>query len=240
MNASCAAESLVPAEPSLLGPREEQRWLLQYLPLVKRIVSQLSLQASSVLDREDMEQIGLLGLLDSLRRYGQPDEGFARFAGLRVRGAILDELRRQDWRPRGVRQQTHKLRDAVRELTRSLGREPTDEEILAHTGLSEETYQGYLVDLSCEAIESLDGLLQAGQEGRFGDNGFEEQVQRERLLAQVLGRLPEREQLVLTLYYQHELSLKEIALVLELSDARICQLIKQAIQRACALLNEPN
>src|SRR5690606_36384503 len=148
--------------------------------------------------------------------------------------------RRQDWRPRGVRQQTHKLRDAVRELTRSLGREPTDEEILAHTGLSEEAYQGYLVDLSCEAIESLDGLLQAGQEGRFGDNGFEEQVQRERLLAQVLGRLPEREQLVLTLYYQNELSLKEIALVLELSDARICQLIKQAIQRACALLNEPN
>src|SRR5690606_21958205 len=228
MNASCAAEPLVPAEPSLLGPREEQRWLLQYLPLVKRIVSQLSLQASPALDREDMEPIG------------QPDDGFARFAGLRVRGAILDELRRQDWRPRGVRQQTHKLRDAVRELTRSLGREPTDEEILAHTGLSEEAYQGYLVDLSCEAIESLDGLLQAGQEGRFGDNGFEEQVQRERLLAQVLGRLPEREQLVLTLYYQHELSLKEIALVLELSDARICQLIKQAIQRACALLNEPN
>src|SRR5690606_25193118 len=148
-SASCTAESLVSAEPSLLGPREEQRWLLQYLPLVKRIVSQLSLQASSALDREDMEQIGLLGLLDSLRRYGQPDEGFARFAGLRVRGAILDELRRQDWRPRGVRQQTHKLRDAVRELTRSLGREPTDEEILAHTGLSEEAYQGYLVDLSC-------------------------------------------------------------------------------------------
>lgn len=240
MHASCAAGVLPHTEPALLGAQEEQRWLLQYLPLVKRIVSQLALQASSVLDREDMEQIGLLGLLDSLRRYGQPDEGFARFASLRVRGAILDELRRQDWRPRGVRQQTHKLRDAVRELTRSLGREPTDEEILGHTGLSEEAYQSFLVDLSCEAIESLDGLLQAGQESHFGDNGFEEQLQRERLLAQVLGRLPEREQLVLTLYYQHELSLKEIALVLELSDARICQLIKQAIQRACTLLNEPN
>ena len=241
MHVSCAAEPLLRSEPPvLLAPQDEQRWLLRYLPLVKRIVSQLSLQASSALDREDMEQIGLLGLLDSLRRYGQPDEAFPRFASLRVRGAILDELRRQDWRPRPVRQQTHKLRDAVRELTRRLGREPTDEEILGHTGLSEEAYQGHLVDLSCEAIESLDGLLQAGHEGRFGDNGFEDQVQRERLLAQVLGRLPEREQLVLTLYYQHELSLKEIALVLELSDARICQLIKQAIQRACTFLNEPN
>jgi RNA polymerase sigma factor for flagellar operon FliA len=240
MIASCAAETVAHPEPALLAPQDEQRWLLKYLPLVKRIVSQLSLQASSALDREDMEQIGLLGLLDSLRRYGEPDENFPRFASLRVRGAILDELRRQDWRPRLVRQQTHKLRDAVRELTRRLGREPSSEEIVAHTGLSEEAYQNYLVDLSCEAIESLDGLLQAGQEGRFGDNGFEEQVHRERLLAQVLGRLPEREQLVLTLYYQHELSLKEIALVLELSDARICQLIKQAIQRACTLLNEPN
>jgi RNA polymerase sigma factor for flagellar operon FliA len=242
MTTSCAVDPAYSGHtaPPLFAPQDEQRWLLRYLPLVKRIVSQLALQASSTLDREDMEQIGLLGLLDSLRRYGEPDEAFGRFAGLRIRGAILDELRRQDWRPRQVRQQSHKIRDGIRALARQLGREPNDEEIQAHTGLDEEAYQAYLVDQSCEAIESLDALLQDGHEPSTGTTeGFEERLHQERLLAQALRQLPEREQLVLTLYYQHELSLKEIALVLELSDARICQLIKQAVKRACALLTEP-
>ena len=80
-----------------LSPAAEQRWMMQYLPLVRRIVSQLSLQANQVLDREDMEQIGLMGLLEGLRRYGEPDEQFGRFAALRIRGAILDELRRRGY-----------------------------------------------------------------------------------------------------------------------------------------------
>lgn len=95
----------------------EQRALREYAPLVKRVVRQLSAQASAVMDREDMEQIGLMGLLEALRRYGSPDAGFGSFAALRVRGAILDELRRQDWRPRTVRQDSHKQRDALRALT---------------------------------------------------------------------------------------------------------------------------
>ena len=93
-----------PADTRGLDAAAERKWLLQYLPLVKRIVRQLALQASQVMDREDMEQIGLMGLLECLRRYGEPDEQFGRFAALRIRGAILDELRRQDWRPRQVRQ----------------------------------------------------------------------------------------------------------------------------------------
>ena len=125
MNANCAIDYRYAAEQggaALFAPGAEQKWLLQYLPLVKRIVSQLALQANQVLDREDMEQIGLMGLLECLRRYGTPDEQFGRFAALRIRGAILDELRRQDWRPRQVRQQTHKIRDAIRQLARQLGR----------------------------------------------------------------------------------------------------------------------
>lgn len=242
MNATCAIDYRYAAEQggaALFAPGAEQKWLLQYLPLVKRIVSQLSLQANQVLDREDMEQIGLMGLLDSLRRYGTPDEQFGRFAALRVRGAILDELRRQDWRPRQVRQQTHKMRDAIRQLTRQLGRMPQDEEILAATGMTAKDYQDFLQADACEAIESLDELLQNGHEA-FGEGGsvVEERVLKERLLAQALSQLSEREQLVLTLYYQHELSLKEIALVLELSDARVCQLSKQAIAKASRYLNE--
>ncbi len=241
MNATCAMDYGLggQGDTSLLSPADEQRWMLQYLPLVKRIVRQLSLQANQVLDREDMEQIGLMGLLEVLRRYGAPDEQFGRFASLRIRGAILDELRRQDWRPRQLRQQVHRIRDAIRALARQLGRRPSDEEILGHTGLDAAAYQDYLQAECCEAIESLDELLQNGQEALAGSTGgVEEAVLRERLLAQALERLDERERLVLTLYYQHELSLKEIALVLNVSDARVCQLSKQAIAKACRLLKE--
>ena len=241
MNAHCAVDSPYPADSggaALLTPGAEQQWLLKYLPLVKRIVSQLSLQANQVLDREDMEQIGLMGLLDSLRRYGVPDEQFGRFAALRVRGAILDELRRQDWRPRQVRQHTHKVRDAIRQLARQLGRVPSEEEILTATGLSSQQYQAFLQADASEAIESLDELLQGGQEPMSAGSNVEERVLKERLLTQALSQLTERERLVLTLYYQHELSLKEIALVLELSDARVCQLSKQAIAKASRYLKE--
>lgn len=224
-----------------LSSAAEQRWMMRYLPLVRRIVSQLSLQANQVLDREDMEQIGLMGLLEGLRRYGEPDEPFGRFAALRIRGAILDELRRQDWRPRQVRQQAHKVRDTIRTLARQLGRMPSDEEVLAATGLDEAGYQDYLRAESSEAIESFDALLQSGQEGIQGTGeALEERVLKERLLAQALDRLNERERLILNLYYQHELNLKEIALVLELTDARICQLMKQAIHKCSRFLNDPD
>ncbi|WP_462380860.1 FliA/WhiG family RNA polymerase sigma factor [Pseudomonas sp. Marseille-QA0892] len=240
MNAhSALGYALADSVPVALSPGAEQHWVMQYLPLVKRIVRQLSLQANQVLDREDMEQVGLLGLLDCLRRYGEPDEAFGRFASLRIRGAILDELRRQDWRPRSVRQQAHKTRDAIRALARQLGRQPTDDEIQQHTGMAEKEYHEYLLAESCEAIESLDELLQGGQEA-FADtgSGFEDRLLQQRLLEQALARLDERERLVLTLYYQHELSLKEIALVLEVSDARVCQLSKQAIGKACRFLSD--
>ena len=100
-----------------MSAREEQQQLVAYAPLVKRIVRQLGTQVSGVMGREDMEQIGLMGLLEALRRYGAPDTGFSSYASLRVRGAILDELRRQDWRPRAVRQDSHRQRDALRALT---------------------------------------------------------------------------------------------------------------------------
>lgn len=242
MNAHCALDyqNHAPAagHPAI-APGAEQQWLLRYLPLVKRVVSQLSLQANQVLDREDMEQIGLMGLLESLRRYGTPDEHFAGFAVLRIRGAILDELRRQDWRPRQVRLQAHKVRDSIRELTRRLGRAPSEKEILAHTGLDDRGYQDYLQAETSEAIESLDALLGEGLEHLAdGESALEVRVLRERMLAQALAQLSERERLVLTLYYQHELSLKEIALVLDVSDARVCQLSKQALNKACRYLNE--
>lgn len=221
---------------SAVSVADEQKHLLAYAPLVKRIVRQLNSQVQGAIDRDDMEQIGLMGLLEALRRYGEPDAAFGSYAALRVRGAILDELRRQDWRPRAVRQHSHKMRDAVRELTRKLGREPSEHETMAALGLSPEDYQAYLLDENAETIASFDEILQDTLADTGSVAGPEEQLMIRRSLEQALNGLDEREQRVVQMYYEFELSYKEIAAVLDLTDARVCQLNKAALNKMKAVL----
>ncbi|MGS0726617.1 sigma-70 family RNA polymerase sigma factor, partial [Shewanella sp. 0m-11] len=141
MNAAQSAYQEV-SEDIAVNRLSESKVMVQYLPLVKRSVSQLRSHCGSVLAIEDMEQIGMMALLEAARRYpGEYDNGFLSFAGQRIRGAILDELRRQDWRPRPVRQQAHELNDTVRQLTRLLEREPSDKEVAEAMGLSETEYR---------------------------------------------------------------------------------------------------
>lgn len=216
----------------VLTPAEEARYINAYLPLVHRVVRQLAYQTSSVMDKEDMEQIALMGLLSSLRCYGLPDEQFAAYAVQRIRGAILDELRRLDWRPRRLRQKTHKLNDAIREISRELGKTPGFDDLAARLEISADEYQEYLLLDCAKSMESLDELL--GSEnyaGALNSRLLEEEVMASRTLRSALASLDEREQLILTLYYQHEMSLKEIALVLELTEARVCQLNKKIAQK---------
>jgi RNA polymerase sigma factor for flagellar operon FliA len=214
---------------------DEQKHLMAYAPLVKRIVRQLNSQIAGAIDRDDMEQIGLMGLLEALRRYGEPDGAFGSYASLRIRGAILDELRRQDWRPRAVRQQSHKLRDAVRALTRKLGHEPSEAEIMAGLALTPEAYQAYQMDENAELIASFDEVLQESV-GSDSAPSPEEQLMVRRSLEQALRGLDEREQRVVQMYYEFELSYKEIAAVLDLTDARVCQLNKAALGKMKAVL----
>jgi RNA polymerase sigma factor for flagellar operon FliA len=219
-----------------MSAAEEQKHLVAYAPLVKRIARQLTSQVSGAMGREDMEQIGLMGLLEALRRYGTPDTGFASYASLRVRGAILDELRRQDWRPRAVRQDSHKMRDAVRALTRKLGREPNDKEAAEALGLSQEEWRQFLLDDCAEELLSFDDMLQEATERAHGAPGPEDQFMVRRSLEQALSALNEREQRVIQMIYEFELSYKEIAAVLDLSDARVCQLNKSALAKMKAAL----
>ncbi|MYN19361.1 FliA/WhiG family RNA polymerase sigma factor [Rugamonas sp. FT107W] len=214
---------------------DEQKHLLAYAPLVKRIVRQLNSQIAGAIDRDDMEQIGLMGLLEALRRYGEPDGAFGSYASLRVRGAILDELRRQDWRPRAVRQQSHKLRDAVRALTRTLGHEPSEQEIMSGLKLTPEAYQAYQMDENAELIASFDEVLQDSVSNDSAPSP-EDQLMIRRSLEQALRGLDEREQRVVQMYYEFELSYKEIAAVLDLTDARVCQLNKAALGKMKAVL----
>lgn len=219
-----------------MSAKEEQTHLVAYAPLVKRIARQLNSQVSGAMGRDDMEQIGLMGLLEALRRYGAPDGGFASYAGLRVRGAILDELRRQDWRPRAVRQDSHKMRDAVRALTRRLGREPNDKEAAEAFNISQDEWRQFLLDDVAEEMLSFDDMLQESAERAHNAPGPEEQYAVKRSLEQALGALNEREQRVIQMIYEFELSYKEIAAVLDLSDARVCQLNKSALVKMKAAL----
>ncbi|KQV49995.1 FliA/WhiG family RNA polymerase sigma factor [Massilia sp. Root335] len=219
-----------------MSAAEEQKHLVAYAPLVKRIARQLTSQVSGAMGREDMEQIGLMGLLEALRRYGTPDTGFSSYASLRVRGAILDELRRQDWRPRAVRQDSHKMRDAVRALTRKLGREPNDKEAADALGIGQEEWRQFLLDDCAEELLSFDDMLQEATERAHSAPGPEEQFMVRRSLEQALGALNEREQRVVQMIYEFELSYKEIAAVLDLSDARVCQLNKSALAKMKAAL----
>jgi RNA polymerase sigma factor for flagellar operon FliA len=219
-----------------MSAAEEQKHLVAYAPLVKRIARQLTSQVSGAMGREDMEQIGLMGLLEALRRYGAPDTGFSSYASLRVRGAILDELRRQDWRPRAVRQDSHKTRDAVRALTRKLGREPNDKEAADALGIGQEEWRQFLLDDCAEELLSFDDMLQEATERAHSTPGPEDQFMVRRSLEQALGALNEREQRVIQMIYEFELSYKEIAAVLDLSDARVCQLNKSALAKMKAAL----
>lgn len=223
------------AAPLVHSVADEQKHLLAYAPLVKRIVRQLNSQIAGAIDRDDMEQIGLMGLLEALRRYGEPDGAFGSYASLRIRGAILDELRRQDWRPRAVRQQSHKLRDGVRALTRKLGREPSEHEIMEALALTPEGYQAYLMDENAELIASFDEVLQESVSNDSAPSP-EDQLMVRRSLEQALRGLDEREQRVVQMYYEFELSYKEIAAVLDLTDARVCQLNKAALNKMKAVL----
>ena len=231
-----SSEYLDSAVHAAMSAAEEQKHVVAYAPLVKRIARQLNSQVSGAMGREDMEQIGLMGLLEALRRYGTPDTGFASYASLRVRGAILDELRRQDWRPRAVRQDSHKMRDAVRALTRKLGREPNDKEAADALGLSQEEWRQFLLDDCAEELLSFDDMLQEATERAHSAPGPEEQFMVRRSLEQALSALNEREQRVIQMIYEFELSYKEIAAVLDLSDARVCQLNKSALAKMKAAL----
>jgi RNA polymerase sigma factor FliA len=217
--------------PVALDPQRERAVVEAHLALVKRIVRQLSSQANGAIDLNDMEQIGLMGLVEAARRYGDVDDKFAAFAAQRVRGAILDELRRQDWRPRTVRQDAHRLRDGVRVLRRRLGREPTSDELQKGLGLSAEELLEFEQAEAADAMASLDELIGNGVELGADGSNLEAAFVRRRSLEQALSRLDVREQRVVQLYYEFELSLKEIAAVLDLTEARVCQINKAALRK---------
>lgn len=241
-------------------PMSEDDRLAAHLPLVRRLALQMVARLPANVELDDLIQAGLLGLLDAMRRYeSTPDAQFETYATARIRGAMLDELRAQDWLPRTVRSKARSIEQAIALLQQRLMRNPTEGEIAEEMGMSLEGYQrlleeaqgvqlvhyedfsadrdgpGHVLDFLLEANASSTG---AGSTGRDPFSGVVLQSLRVAVVRAV-KELPEREQLVLSLQFEKDLSQKEIAAVLELSEGRISQLRTQAITRIRAyLINE--
>lgn len=229
--------------------------LTQYSPLVRRLALQLIARLPASVDLDDLIQAGMLGLLDAASRY-QDDQGakFETYASQRIRGAMLDELRANDWVSRGLRQSSRGVAKAVHAQEQKRGRAPSESEIAEELQLPLAAYQHLLQEIhGCQLVyyEDFDRTEQEnslidqqcrGEPGDQGDGGdpltrLLENGLRQRLI-DAIEAVPERERLLLNLYYEEELNLREIGAVMDVSQSRVCQLHSQVISRLRGILAE--
>ena len=232
---------------SKTSERTQQEQLInRYAPLVKRIAYHLLARLPASVQVEDLMQAGMIGLLEASRKYDAgKGASFETYAGIRIRGAMLDEVRKGDWAPRSVHRNTRMVTDAIRAVEARTGRDAKDSEVAAELKLSLDEYYGILGDTMGSRLFSFDDLMEDGEHGleESGSHelepgrGLEDQRFR-KALADAIANLPERERLVLSLYYDEELNLKEIGEVLGVSESRVCQLHSQCAARLRARLAE--
>ena len=226
------------------------RLILTYAPLVKYVAGRIGSGLPAHVDEGDLVSYGLLGLIGAIERYDPArDIKFETYAISRIKGAIIDELRALDWVPRSVRSRAREIERAIAELEAKLGTAPTDEQIAAKIGITVEELEDSLTDISRSSIAALDELWSVSGEGDQvslldtiedttgirPQEALDENEMRE-ALADAIARLPEREKLVVTLYYYEELTLREIGEVLGVTESRVSQLHTKAILRLKARL----
>jgi RNA polymerase sigma factor for flagellar operon FliA len=226
-------------------PALRDRLILTYAPLVKYVAGRLGSGLPAHIDDGDLVSYGLLGLISAIDRYEPGREiKFETYAIARIRGAIIDELRALDWVPRSVRSRARQIERAIGELEAKLGRAPTDDEIAVRVGITVEELEDSLTDISRSAIGALDELWSVSGEGdqvslldTLEDTGSVkpaealDEVEVKETLADAISRLPEREKIVVTLYYYEELTLREIGEVLGVTESRVSQLHTKAVLR---------
>lgn len=213
-------------------------------PLIRRIALHLFNRLPPSVHLDDLIQAGAIGLLEAAQNF-QPEQGvnFETFAGIRIRGAMIDELRRYDWTPRSVHRRAREVAEAIRVIEAQMGRDARDSEVAAHLQLSLEEYHQVLQDtLACRVL-SMEELLDSGDSAwerctRASDEPSDRVVQegfREALVS-AIASLPDRERKVISLYYEDERNLREIGLELGVTESRVCQVQGQALLRLRARL----
>ena len=234
-------------------PTSEDQLVGQYAPMVRRLALQLVAKLPASVELDDLMQAGMMGLLDAIRRYQQTAEAqFETYAVTRIRGAMLDELRSQDWLPRSVRTKARTVEKAIQQLEHRLMRSPNEAEIAGQLELSVPEYQSLLEEARGVQIVHYEDLT--GHHFETGDarDGSQMEPQRQgdwaNPLSQLLSKglrkalvlaieaLPEREQLLLSLHFEQDLNQKEISLVMGITEGRVSQLRSQAVARIRAQL----
>ncbi len=219
-----------------------EKLIIEYAPLVKLVAGRLSMYLGFNVEYDDLVGYGVFGLIDAIDKFDlMKDVKFETYASLRIRGAILDQIRKMDWIPRTIRQRQKKIEAAIREIEKDGGHVATDAEIAAKMEISEDEYQNWQNQMKVTGVVSLNEFMEQGadipEDGNNHSSSFvkpEEAIEKEELkkmLAEALELLTDKEKKVILLYYYEELTLKEISQVLEVSESRVSQLHTRALQK---------
>jgi len=225
------------------GQLDRSALIKQYQPLVRKLAHYMMAKLPPSVEVDDLIQVGLIGLADALSRY-EASQGvqFETFATQRIRGAMLDELRGNDWMSRGSRKSQKEIETTMRRLEHRLGRSPIESEIATEMGLSLADYQSLLGKVRGTQLVYLEDMARSSEDDdNFLDrhvadsdadpmNMLRDHRLRESLVAAIKG-LPDREQYIMSMYYEQDMNLKEIAAVLDITESRVCQLHSQSIAR---------
>lgn len=222
-------------------PEIREKIILEYAPLVKLVAGRLCMYLGNNVEYDDLVGYGVFGLIDAIDKFDNMKEvKFETYASLRIRGAILDQIRKMDWIPRTIRQKQKKIDAVMRQIETETGRTATDEEIAAALGITDEEYVQWQSQMKITGVVSLDEFLESGSEVSSFQNSQqrfeapEESIEKEemkKMLAEALELLTEKEKKVILLYYYEDLTLKEISNVLEVTESRISQLHTKALQK---------
>ncbi|MEN6521616.1 MAG: FliA/WhiG family RNA polymerase sigma factor [Armatimonadota bacterium] len=221
-----------------------QQIILAYAYLAKYVVDRMNLRPNAVVSYDDLVSNAIIGLIDAVEKFDPgKDVKFETYASVRIRGAVLDVLKSLDWKPRSVQASASELRQVFAKLEARLGRAATDEEVAVEMEIDIDTLNSMLVDIGQSSVMSLEEMMAYGEEcdglsgfdpacDLDGDPMFVALVgERKQLLAAAIEGLPEKEKLVISLYYKDGLTLKEIAAVLGVTESRACQLHSKAVVR---------